>query len=170
VQTTAQNPEFLAQNIGDFRRAGYKVSVPVMGVPEAMSQQGIINRYHEQSKDGGAGRLTVPEKARLSYTGILVSADLIDSGRLADTVAVYRRGSSEPTYINKLGSDGEWVSPPGLRTAIEVERTRPWTTAESRDFRAIQDRLTAEMGAEWRPRISEIENLARPFISPDFRR
>jgi len=66
VQTTAQNPEFLAQNIGDFRRAGYKVSVPVMGVPEAMSQQGILNRYHEQSKDGGAGRLTVPEKARLS--------------------------------------------------------------------------------------------------------
>jgi hypothetical protein len=106
----------------------------------------------------------------LSYAGILTSADLIDSGRLADTVAVYRRGSSEPTYTNHLNSAGEWADRPRLRAAIEAERSRPWTLRESQDFRLVQDRLTVQMDPEWRPRIVEIEELARPFIAAEYRR
>jgi hypothetical protein len=62
IQETAQNPPYLAAVAADYRDAGYRVEMAFLGVPEAMSRHGILQRYHEQVRDRGHGQLTVPAK------------------------------------------------------------------------------------------------------------
>ncbi|WP_239396296.1 zeta toxin family protein [Frankia sp. CiP3] len=166
VQATAGNSAGVAEDMSRYREAGYQIAVATMGVPEAMSRQGIIHRYHEQVRDRGRGRLTAPENARRSYAGILDLADLIDTRHLADQVAVFRRGEAEPRYFNHLTPAGQWAEPPRLRAAIETERTRPWTPQETGDFQAVQRTLAGEAGPEWTPQLAEIDTLARPLFHP----
>ncbi|WP_322770536.1 zeta toxin family protein [Frankia sp. Cr1] len=161
VQATAIDPASVGENMARYRTAGYQVAAAFLGVPEAMSQQGVVHRYHEQVRDRGSGRLTVAENARRSYAGIPLLADLIDAERLADLVVVVRRGEVEPRYANQLGPDGNWTAPPHLRAAVETERNRPWTPGETADFQAVQRTLVAGMGAEWSGRLAEAEPDAR---------
>ncbi|MGY2062372.1 zeta toxin family protein, partial [Nocardia gipuzkoensis] len=102
VQEISQNPEYLANKMGTFRQQGFRVEVVAMGVPEAVSNQGILSRYHSQVAATGRGRLSVQQKADESYAGMLGLADRIDEGRLADEVSVYRRGDTTPRYSNAL--------------------------------------------------------------------
>ncbi|WP_349294419.1 hypothetical protein [Streptomyces sp. HU2014] len=75
-------------------------------------------------------------------------ARLVDEHGLADHVTVFRRGEGEPRYHNALESNGRWKQAPVLAMAIERERARPWTTAESADFLQAQGKLHSEMGPE----------------------
>jgi hypothetical protein len=170
IQETSQNAEAVEGKMTAYRQAGFRVEALVMGVPEAMSNQGIVNRYCEQVRDRGQGRLTVQSNADESYAGILDLADRIDRGKLADQVSVFRRGEGKPRYNNALDATGQWQTPPALRQAIETERTRPWTEAETSSFVNTQERLrveTTHMGPEWPPRLTRIENLARPLVTPE---
>ncbi len=95
----------------------------MLAVAQALSEQGILNRYLEQVRDRGQGRLTVPEKAQASYTGIPESCEVIVREGLVGFAAVYRRGESPP---------GSRPTPPNwpvkllaLRQAVERERNRP---------------------------------------------
>ncbi|OIV36024.1 hypothetical protein BIV57_18370 [Mangrovactinospora gilvigrisea] len=163
VHETAQSPAYFEDLLQGFRRDGYRVEVLVLGVPEAMSRQGILKRYHEQVRDRGHGRLTVTTKASRSYEGILEAADLIDRGHLADTVAVVRRGGSLQ-YRNSLTEDATaWTDEPRLRAAIDEERLRPWTPEETADFLRVHARLTAELDPKWQPELDHISHLADPL-------
>jgi predicted ABC-type ATPase len=163
-EETMQNPEYFAAMAQSYRDAGYRVEVAMLAVPKAQSQQGILNRYYEQTKDGGPGRLTVPEKHEASYNGILETADLIDSGRVADSVSVRRRGG-DPIYSNHLTASGEWASPPATRAAIENERDRQWTPEESAEFTATQKKLADGLGEGWSTQLAEVDSLAEPYLA-----
>jgi hypothetical protein len=165
LQETGQSPAFLARTLQDYRSAGFRVEVVALAVHESVSQQGIIHRYHEQVKERGHGRLTVPEKAALAYQGIPDAALLIDEQRLADFTTVVRRGEDVPRYRNKL-VDGRWQEEPRFREAIKTERVRRLTSAEAADFISVQAKLRAEMGPQWHGRLDIIEAAATALMSP----
>ena len=103
---TAQDSRGAAAHLRAYRDAGFRIEVMALAVPAAMSNQGIISRYHEQVVDRGHGRLTVQANADRAYTGVLDLADAIDSGRLADETGVFRRGEATPRYSNALNTAG----------------------------------------------------------------
>lgn len=163
---TGQDHRTAAGHMTAYRDAGFRVEAMILAVPAAMSNQGIIGRYHEQLTDRGHGRLPVQANADRAYTGILALADLIDTGCLADETAVFRRGEAAPRYHNTLNHHGQWTGRPVLRAAVEAERARIWTTAETTDFQITQARLRQELGPEWTPRLDEISLQAQPLINP----
>ncbi|MFE7843134.1 zeta toxin family protein [Streptomyces sp. NPDC057474] len=169
IQETSQNARAVEEKMRAYRDSGARVEALFMGVPQAMSNQGIVNRYVEQLADRGQGRLTVQSNADESYAGILELADRVDRGALADLASVYRRGESKPRYSNSLDDTGSWTAPPDLRRALATERARPWTPAESDSFVTTQLRLreTARtLGPEWPGRLTRIEDQARPLLTP----
>ncbi|MEW1926394.1 zeta toxin family protein [Streptomyces sp. NPDC088360] len=167
VQETSQNAAAVEEKMAAYRGAHFRVEALVMGVPEAMSNQGIVSRYFDQVQQRGQGRLTIQANADESYAGILELADGIDRHALADQASVFRRGESMPRYSNGLDSGGRWQSPPALREAIEAERTRPWSNQETTGFVVTQLRLRDGLGPEWEARLLRIENLAEPLMLPE---
>lgn len=169
VQETSQDAGLVVAKLRAYRQAGARLEGLFLGVPQAMSEQGIVNRYFEQLADRGQGRLTVQANAEESYVGILELAEEIDRGALVDLAGVYRRGDSTPRYRNLVLGSGSWSSPPRLRQAVEVERERAWTAAESRDFVVTQLRLrelSGALGPEWSGRLARIEERAQPMLAP----
>jgi len=167
IQETSQNAQAVAEKMQAYRRAGARVEALFMGVPQAMSNQGIVNRYVEQLADRGQGRLTVQANADESYVGILDLAGRVDRSALVHLASVYRRGESTPRYSNSLDDSGNWVNPPELRQELETERARPWTAAESDAFVATQLRLrqiSRGLGPEWPARLAHIEEQAKPLL------
>ncbi|WP_331720472.1 zeta toxin family protein (plasmid) [Streptomyces sp. NBC_00161] len=160
---TAGNARFSADLLNGHRQAGNRVQVMSLGVPRALSDQGVLDRYYEQVQDRGQGRLSVPEKVEASYTGMLQYADIVDAERLADSVSVYRRGESKPRYINML-SDGQWEEPPHFRQALREARNTPWTPQETEDFLRVQDKLRAGMGHEFQDKLNVISEHAQPLL------
>ncbi|MEV6378720.1 zeta toxin family protein [Streptomyces sp. NPDC051773] len=169
IQETSQNAAAVEEKMRAYRDSGARVEALFMGVPQAMSNQGIVNRYFEQLADRGQGRLTVQSNADESYAGILELADRVDRGALADLASVYRRGESKPRYSNSLDGTGAWAGPPELRRALATERERPWTAAESDSFVSTQLLLRESaraLGREWPDRLTRIEDQARPLLTP----
>ncbi|MFF7388426.1 zeta toxin family protein [Streptomyces scabiei] len=169
IQETSQNAAAVEEKMRAYRDSGARVEALFMGVPQAMSNQGIVNRYFEQLADRGQGRLTVQSNADESYLGILELADRVDRGALADLASVYRRGESKPRYSNSVDDTGRWTGPPELRQALAAERARPWTAAESDSFVSTQLRLRESvraLGPEWPDRLTRIEDQARPLLTP----
>ena len=161
VQEIAMDPQFLAETMQSYRDVGTRIDVFVLAVSQALSEQGILHRYHEQVRDRGHGRLTVPEKAQASYTGIADSCDVIARDGLADFAAVYRRGESTPRFAADAAELAR--HPHALREAVERERNRPWTPQESQDFLAVQQKLRAGLPADFGPQLDRIDQLARPL-------
>ncbi|MFI5640986.1 zeta toxin family protein [Streptomyces goshikiensis] len=147
IQETSQDAGAVADKMRAYRRSGARVEGLFLGVPRAMSNQGIRHRYVEQLADRGQGRLTVQANADESYTGILALAELVDREALVDLVGVYRRGEARPRYSNALDSRGRWSSPPRLARAVATERARPWTAAEAGSFSATRSELREVGGA-----------------------
>lgn len=169
VQETSQNAQAVEEKMRAYRRSGARVEGLFMGVPRAMSNQGIVHRYFEQLADRGQGRLTVQTNADESYDGILDLADRVDSSGLLDLAVVYRHGEAKPRYTNTTDATGTWTGPPALNRALRNERTRPWTRAESAGFTTTQLHLrkTARtLGPEWPEHLARIEREAAPLLHP----
>ncbi|WP_328643938.1 zeta toxin family protein [Streptomyces canus] len=156
VQDIANDPATSAQTVRDYRAAGFQVEVVAMAVHKSLSDQGILNRYHEQVRDRGQGRLTQPEKAAAAYVGMVEYAGIIDRERMADAVAVYRRGEAEPRYSNRLSQDGNWTHEARFGQSLTEAREQPLSAAETRDFLRVQDKLTAEMPSEFREQLTAV--------------
>jgi len=85
---TGQDSRGAVAHMRAYREAGYRVEVMAIAVPAAMSNQGILSRYHEQVIGRGHGRLTVQASADRAYIGILDLADIIDrEHRLLDRIS-----------------------------------------------------------------------------------
>ena len=105
-QEASQNAQAVGEKMLAYRRAGARVEALFLGVPQAMSSQGIVNRSLERLADRGQGRLTVQANADESYIGILDLSDRIDRGALVDLVNVYRRGESKPATATRWTTPG----------------------------------------------------------------
>ncbi|MGW6869491.1 zeta toxin family protein [Streptomyces sp. NPDC054901] len=100
IQETSQDAQAVQEKMVAYRQAGARVEALFMGVPKAMSDQGIVNRYFEQLADRGQGRLTVQSNADESYRGILDLADHLDDLATVSLAGIYRRGESAPRFSN----------------------------------------------------------------------
>ncbi|MBV6700232.1 zeta toxin family protein [Kitasatospora aureofaciens] len=169
IQETSQNAPAVEEKMRAYRDAGARLEGLFMGVPKALSDQGIVNRYFEQLADRGQGRLTVQANADESFQGILELAERVDAGALVDLASVYRRGEGKPRYSNSLDQTGIWISAPALRRGVEDERARPLSDAESNGFVKTQLQLrefSRALGGEWPARLAAIEEQARPLLTP----
>lgn len=162
VHETAQNPDFTLATLQAYRATGFGAVVVALGVHESQSLQGVLHRYQEQAGERGSGRLTVAEKAAVSYRGIPATAQLIDENAAADIVAVYRRDIDDagPAYVNRLGPGGAWQHPPAFAQAIETERARPLTEREAANFHTVQDELRSNLPAELMARLEHVDALS----------
>jgi len=147
-----------------FRDAGHRVETAILAVPESLSRLGILQRYEEQRRDKGHGRLTLQSNHDAAYAGVLAAADLIDREKLVDAVAVYRRGN-DLLYANELTGEQQWAVTPGTRAAINAERTRPWTDRQAASFTSAIDALAHRLPADLRPELDTIVALATPNMS-----
>ncbi|GHB76197.1 hypothetical protein GCM10010331_75110 [Streptomyces xanthochromogenes] len=163
VQEIAMDPQFLAETMQQYRAVGTRIEGCVLAVAQAVSEQGILNRYAEQVRDRGQGRLTVPEKAQASYTGIPESCEVIVRAGLLHVGAVYRRGESEPRFSADASELAR--TPLALRQAVERERARPLTREESEDFLAVQAKLRTVLPADFGPQLDRIDALAAPLLT-----
>ena len=163
---TARDNRAAAAHMRAYRDAGYRVEVMAVAVPAAMSNQGILNRYYEQVADRGHGRLPEQANADRAYTGVLDLADVIDRDRLADQVALFRRGEAAPRYGNALTAAGQWETTPALRASIEAERARAWTAEETADFLRTHAKLWHELGPRWMRQLDGILQQAQPLLAP----
>ncbi|WP_443064927.1 zeta toxin family protein [Streptomyces sp. NBC_01336] len=134
VQEIAMDPQFLAETMQKYRDVGTRIETLVLAVSQPMSEQGILNRYHEQVLDRGQGRLTVPEKAQASYTGIADSCEVIVREGLADFAAdAAELARAPPSRCRRAGTQPALDKGriPGLRRCSEeaargsARRVRP---------------------------------------------
>jgi UDP-N-acetylglucosamine kinase len=139
------------------------VEVAILAFSEAGSRLSILARYLEQRRDRGHGRLTGRAKHDASSAGILAASDLIDQERLADTVAVYRRGN-RLVYSNQLTPEGAWARPAATHQAINTERGHSWSHAETAEFTRQLLHLAKELGPDWHAELADIVTLARPLL------
>ena len=160
VHEIAEDPDRVIATARSYKDAGYQVALLVLAVPEGISRQGILDRYFTQVEDRGVGRLSVPEKAALSYARIPECAARLEGELLADAVAVFRRGFNPAgaSSSNERGTSGEWVRPPAIAAAIHAERDRV-TPQELADFTARQDKLRAVGIPQFSAEIATIESL-----------
>jgi UDP-N-acetylglucosamine kinase len=148
--TTLGNPAQCANRLKHFRAERCRVVVAIVGVHEAQSRLGVLHRYQDGRDRYGHGRFVPAAYQQRAYEGLLGAVDRIDNEHLADEVYVLRR-DGHVTYHNVL-EEGQWREPPGARRAVEEARNRPWTAAETIDFReavaALDGRLRAELRGE----------------------
>ncbi|AUG76858.1 Zeta toxin family protein [Kitasatospora sp. MMS16-BH015] len=127
--------EFLAE-IAVYRRAGYRVEIVALAVPEALSQLGVLDRYLRLAVEGRARYVGWDNQAACA-AALPAALAAVEDGRLADRVLVVRRSATmvaEAVYGNELGPDG-WVRPARAARAVLAERGRPWGAAETGRFR-----------------------------------
>ncbi|MFC5724146.1 zeta toxin family protein [Streptomyces gamaensis] len=136
-----------------YRRAGYRLEVVALAVPEAVSQLGVLDRYLRLAEAGRA-RYVSWENHDTCAAGLMDTLAAIEAEQLADRVLVVRRGI-EVLYDNELDSSGRWRRPAGAVRAVVAERSRPWSAAETGQFRrmladadrrAHAERLPADWG------------------------
>jgi len=162
VDTASDDPARVRRIIGQFREGGYGVDMAFVSTASAVSRLSVLARYQAERDATGGGRYV--DNPDRSHPGVLATAEMIDEHRLADTVTVYSR--SGRLYRNELGADGQWVRPPATAAAVEAERGRTWTRAESENFYRDAVELAQRMEERWRPVIADIAREARPLMHP----
>ncbi|MFI5905409.1 zeta toxin family protein [Streptomyces cyaneofuscatus] len=116
-----------------YRRAGYRVEVVALAVPEAVSQLGVLDRYLRLAEEGRARYVGWDNHDACAAALPTALAD-IEAGQLADRVVVVRR-AGEVLYANELTPGGRWHRPANAREALLRERARPWSAAQTGVFR-----------------------------------
>jgi hypothetical protein len=128
VESACRHPDDFCSLAALFRRAGYRVAVAVLAVPEALSRLGILVRFHRDLPEARSRRLPLrltPKKVHDdSYAGLAEAAAFVDRSDAADVVVVVRRGNGV-AYENWRGEGGRWKGEAGVLSALERERRRP---------------------------------------------
>lgn len=109
VEGTMRNPEVVASTMRTLRVAGYEIDARGLAVSHALSEQGILQRYELQKQDRRVGGMTTAQAHQAAYDGMPRTLKVIEQGKLADRVTLYRRGG-EHVYTNDL-YQGEWMHP-----------------------------------------------------------
>ncbi|MFF4534226.1 zeta toxin family protein [Streptomyces sp. NPDC001407] len=133
VEEALADPASWLATVAVYRKAGYRIEVVALAVPEAVSQLGVLDRYLRLAEEGRARYVGWDNHDACAAALPDVLADL-EAGRLADRVVVVRR-AGEVLYANDLTPGGRWRLPEGAREALLAERSRPWSAAETGVFR-----------------------------------
>ncbi|MFC5156701.1 zeta toxin family protein [Streptomyces amakusaensis] len=133
VEEALADPAGWTASPARWRRAGYRVEVVALAVPEAVSQLGVLDRYLRLAEEGRARYVGWGNHDACAAALPAVLAD-IEAGHLADLVTVVRR-TGDVLYTNSLARAGRWSRTPGAREALLAERSRPWSPAETGVFR-----------------------------------
>lgn len=133
VESACRHPDDFCSLASLFRGAGYRVTVAVLAVPEALSRLGILVRFYADLPEARSGRLPLRLTPRRvhddSYAGLAEAARFVDESDAADVVVVVRRGDGV-AYENWRGEDGGWKGVAGAARALEGERRRPLSAEE----------------------------------------
>jgi predicted ABC-type ATPase len=134
ITAPLDSPDYVATLIRRFQEdGGYRVLAVFLGVDEAHSSLGIVDRYHAQRQQTGHGAwipLAIHDRA---YSAVLSAADVAE--RLADASYVCRR---DGRLIHR--AERAALQPGSLREAIRRTRQRMWS---DRDFASFVRRTTA---------------------------
>lgn len=162
IDHTVDDLDYFRSTLEPYRAAGYGVVVYALAVPEALSRQGILDRYHQQREASGSGRLTIASKAAAAYRGVLDGAEVVEREGIADATVAVRRGLQVAYYNQRIG--GNWLSEPRLREAVERERAQPLPDLERAGFLSRQAVLRTEVGSEFTSELDQIDVLAEPLL------
>ncbi|KPI02942.1 Zeta toxin family protein [Actinobacteria bacterium OK074] len=133
IETALADPEEARATIGAYRRAGHRVELAVLAVPEALSSLAVLHRYLQQVQAAGAGRYVSAQNHDHCSRELPEVLRIIEAERLANLVTVI--GTNGIRYLNRLTPNGSWSRPPRAAQAVVAERTRPWTVTEADGFR-----------------------------------
>ena len=165
VEHGLRNPEVTGQLLTRFADAGYRVEAALLTTPAALSRQGILQRYQEGHEQGG-GRDIDPQLHDQRYLGLLEIADRLSDDPRVTTIRLFRR---DGTLVHRADRDEgqQWNPPTSIRAALETERSRPWTTEETREFIETHNSLAKRMDPTWQPRIDAAMDAAKPLLHPE---
>ena len=157
--------DWAADRFADFREAGYRVEYVFLAVHEARSSLAVLDRYQWERDQFGFGRLVPPGIHDKAYSGVLGTVDRVEAERLVDAVYVVRRGG-EILYRNSVDHTGMWREPPGLRQAIEKERSRPWTDEERDHFHERAAATADRIADDLKPALADAVRRALAHLGP----
>jgi hypothetical protein len=138
------------------------VRVVWVSAARAMADLGVLDRYQQEREAFGGGRFV--DNPDRSYPGVLATAEMIDAEGLADEVYVYARGGRQ-LYGNVRTAAGRWARPAAAAAAIDAERERQWTSAESSWFagRVAELASSRKLGEAWWPQLATVVQEALPY-------
>ncbi|MDI3390039.1 zeta toxin family protein [Streptomyces sp. B-S-A8] len=132
VESALADPHAFRTAAAAYRRAGYRIEVVALAVPEAVSQLGVLRRFLDGAEAGG-GRYVSWENHDNCAKQLPLGLKVIEDERLADRVTVVRR-DLQVLYTNNL-TDGTWQHRARAASVLLGERSRPWGPAETAVFR-----------------------------------
>ncbi|MFF3159583.1 zeta toxin family protein [Streptomyces sp. NPDC057910] len=139
VETPLARPDAARASLAVYRRAGYRIEIVALAVPEAVTQLGVLDRYLRLAKAGRA-RYVSWQNHDGAASGLVASLEIVEAEELADRVVVVRRAAealTRPLYDNELSPAGSWRRPAGAARAVLDERARPWSAQETGVFRRL---------------------------------
>jgi hypothetical protein len=145
--------------------AGYGIGAALLAVPAAISRLRAIDRYQIAMEATGAGRHISQQTHDLRYRDLPRAADALESDRRTEAVYVYRH-TAEPVYGNVRRPGEAWQHPPAARAALERERSRSWTLAESREFLDLHASLARRIPQALEADLQDALSRAGPLLHP----
>lgn len=145
--------------------AGYGIGAALLAVPAAISRLRALERYQVAMEATGAGRHISQQTHDLRYRDLPRAADALESGQQFEAVYVYRH-TGEPVYGNVRRPGEAWQHPPAARAALERERSRSWTLAESRAFLDLHANLTRRIPRALEADLQDALSRAGPLLHP----
>lgn len=85
--------ERIIGTINLLKKQGYTVIVRALAVPEIESRLSILERYREQYKIKGWGRLVIPEHHNETYTNMPLTVKKIEEEGAYDILEIYQRAN-----------------------------------------------------------------------------
>ncbi|WP_433121927.1 zeta toxin family protein [Micromonospora sp. CA-246542] len=165
ISAPLAGPDWAAARFTDFRQAGYRVEYVFVAVHEARSLLAILDRYQHDKDQYGVGRFVRPDAHDRAYGAVLGTVDRLEAERLVDAVYVVRRGG-DLVHQNSLDEAGNWRDPPGLRRAIENERSRAWTVDERNHFQRRVEATAGRISEHLAPVLADAIRRAMAHLGP----
>lgn len=157
IETALADPEDARTALDAYRRAGHRVELAVLAVPEAISSLAVLHRYLQQVRATGTGRYVSAQNHDHCSRELPEALRVIEAERLANLVTVI--GANGVRYLNRLTPSRSWSHPPGAAQAVVAERTRSWTATETHRFRdtlaRIRDIARTTPGSARRTAVAE---------------
>lgn len=166
IESACRHPSDFTSLVRIFYRQGYTISVVILATPYALSRLGILVRFYEKLPEAASRglplRLTPAKIHDDSYRGLLEATAWLDEEKLVDRTILVRRGHLV-AFVSERDRNGKIKG--GVKDALERERQRPLTSAETAVAKAGLDGLERMPAAEGH--IAELKKLLLPLLNID---
>ncbi|MGW1533893.1 zeta toxin family protein [Streptomyces aureus] len=165
IETAPGTPEEFCSSVAGFAAAGYRITLIVVAVRAADSRQATAQRYLDQMRNQMPARFTSARGHDRCFTTVSVCTALAAHGTDVNAIQVLDRDGRH-LFTSETGT---LTDTDGAPSALESERSRPYTHAEAALFRSRHTELVAHL-PHHRAELDEIAALAAPLLptaSPD---